>query len=350
MKGRAYIPTSLGIRWRLSDSDEVDRWISDCDRSDDPQSVDEGVDEGAVGGGELSEERGESQAVEALEDLKCVVTLGLQMAACLPFNTRAILVSLLMAICVQELVLLGVYSTPAVELERQRTLDFILEKGQKEVAQLEACGQSCSALRRLRKMLPLMQHIRNAPSEPNPTELGVEATISHRRVVECKWALQQLKPWIEGSIPTPRGIVDKVLQLLAFARRSGKGRVTANNVTYSWLDMVQQQVNFAGIAKPREDAGTSTRMAVGEQLDFLSKRYGRLSKALTHSIQSALSDTPLEEPRQEHHQQDAQQLLQNQNIVHQQQHQWTNHPSNINPGPSSILQPLAEQPPAQTAG
>ncbi|CDJ36513.1 LOW QUALITY PROTEIN: uncharacterized protein EMH_0088600 [Eimeria mitis] len=133
---KALFPILFGSRGKraLSDSDLEEQSIRVC--------IEEEIDESdeSSGGAEArpTEVAGEATALEALEELRSLITLGVQTAPHVPLERRAALVVLLLTICTQELALYGVYSTARTEVERQMTIDFVLAVGQQALSQLGA--------------------------------------------------------------------------------------------------------------------------------------------------------------------------------------------------------------------
>ena len=192
---------SLGKR-ALSNSD-VEEQLVVCIQEEDENIEGQAGEAGAGAEGRPSGFSAEARALATLEQLRWIMDLGKQTSPYLAEEKKAFLCVLLFTICTQELILYGVHSTPAVELERQQTMDYILREGKRAVEQLEAGGQSSNAARRAKKVLKLLEKFRTPPWESNPKHLDVEARISAYRIFQCKYALEQLQPWVGSSMTIP---------------------------------------------------------------------------------------------------------------------------------------------------
>ncbi|CDJ28461.1 uncharacterized protein EMH_0041050 [Eimeria mitis] len=309
----------------LSSSDLDEEWRKACADEGHEESEDDVGNGDPRHGGDSAEEAGELKALQTLEELVFTWKLGVEALPCLPFDKKAFLVVLLLTICTQQMVLYGIYSTPRIELKRQKTMDFILQRGQQALAELDALDQHSTAASQREKILEILEQFRTPRLESNPpelaVELAVEASICAYRVSQCRQALQQLQPWVKSSMPIPEKVSDRALRVLSYTRLTGKGRLKADPAANSWIETVQSQIPFFGIAEPRnKQRSQAHRRPLEEEMKKLTSRYRRLATALTRSVEQALRDQPLEQHMQEQRQHAEQQPQQDVNPKNQQNH------------------------------
>ncbi|CDI84789.1 hypothetical protein EPH_0013260 [Eimeria praecox] len=267
-------------------------------RGEEDEREDEAGDAGA-GPDEYLIKEGESKALQALEELQHIVTLGVQALPYLSLEKKFPLILFLMRVCTQELILLGIYSTPKVDLKRQGTINFILHQGEQALAQIVPEDPRNNAAYRTNEILRLLGRFRSAPRKSNGEELGVEASISAYRISECKRALEKLQPWVETSIPIPNDVAERVIKTLTFTRGTGKRRMIVDDAARSWVAEVQAR--FGCFALMEKNCGAESNLHKRQfdvEMEELQSRYGRLERSLDCSIQSALSGQP---PKQELH-------------------------------------------------
>ncbi|CDJ50685.1 hypothetical protein EBH_0035450, partial [Eimeria brunetti] len=342
---KALLPRLLGSvgERALSNSDSEEELMDSC-VEDGGESEEEATDVGPMQDKDLSEETGESKALEILEELRGLTTLGLRTVPYVPSNKQAFLLVLLLTICTQELILYGVYSTPEVEVQRQRTMDFVLEQGQDALAHLSTDVINSNAATQAGEMLELLQHFRIPRPGPRPEELFEEASISAYRISECKKALQQLQSWVEKSIPIPGEISRRALRLVTYTRVTGKARLRADAAAHSWLMEIQAQLGLFGIVeKGYKEHLFSYRMSLEQQIKRMKPCYTKLARALAYRVKSALSRQPLEKRLQEPPQQREQQQRQHLQPLTEHPHHPTSQLSKNIAAPISVVEP-AEQP------
>ncbi|CDJ28460.1 uncharacterized protein EMH_0041040 [Eimeria mitis] len=290
---KALLPRLFGSPGKraLSDSDSDEHSVDVC--------IEEEIDEsdGSSGGAEArpTEVAGEATALEALEELRSLITLGVQTAPHVPAESRGVLVVLLLTVCTQELALYGVYSTPQIEVERQRAIDFVLQEGAHALAQLDTL-QAYFTVRRGRDMLELLQRFREAPANADSGGLAVEATISEYRIKQCSYALQQLQPWVQRFTSIPMQVVRAALKLVSCVRHSGKRRLKQDKGASAWVETVQAAHGFFGIAEPayrRKFCRPPKTLA--EEMGEGSRRYHQFRTQLDSSVQLAFA---LQQPGQ----------------------------------------------------
>ncbi|CDJ28223.1 uncharacterized protein EMH_0000590 [Eimeria mitis] len=239
---KALFPRLFGPLGRraLSDSEWEDKWLEECPEYDSEGQEDEGDEEGTWD--EIpAAETGESVALQTLEALRDLMTLGMRTMPHLTFPDRGTLLVLLLTISTQELVLCGVYATPAVEAERQKTVDFIRENGLKELQQLHTTREKCNAKGRAKKMLRLLERFGTSRSVPNLSELAVEASICAYRIAQCYKALEQLQPWVEMDLPIPEKVVEQALAVFSYTRKTAKSRLKLDPAANAWVVDIQGQ-------------------------------------------------------------------------------------------------------------
>ncbi|CDJ58381.1 hypothetical protein EMWEY_00050170 [Eimeria maxima] len=333
----------------LSTSYLEDQWLEGCVEVGDGTNQREAVESGVAGEDVLEQDTGESTALKTLNDLKCILTLGAEIAPSFPSEKMAVLVVLLLTICTQELIFYGVHSTPQVELERQRTLDFILQEGQRALAQLEAVGQSFQTLGRGKEVLQLLEEFRTPQKESNSKELAVEARMSSYRIVQCKEALQQLQPWIQSSISIPEEVAERLLKVVSHTRQAGKARLRRDLNAAAWVEIVQERFGVSTIAeKQRLRRPLPPRLRPEDQIMKYQNHYGLLALALARSIQTARKDQPVEHQRDAQHLHGDQQQQKDNQTLHEQQHPSTSHISDNNDDSRPTPQPAVDQPATAT--
>ncbi|CDI87718.1 Actin associated protein Wsp1, related [Eimeria praecox] len=333
----------------LSNSELEEHWVEICideeggeseeeeeEEEEEESDEEEARDAGARQEGYLGREAGETNALQALEGLRCMLALSMQAFPYISFGKKTTLIVLLVTICTQEVALLGICSTPKVELERQKTMDFILQKGEQAFVQLAVEGRKSNALRRAKKTLRLMEQFRTTPLESNPEELAAKASISGYGILQCSEALKQMQPWVESSTPIPEDVIERALKVLSYTRATGKKRIRVDDAASSWMAEVQARVGFFGIIGKANVKGYPLhRVPLKIEIQKLKPRYEQLARSLVRSIQSALSDQPLEQKlrvqerrlqRKQQQQQVLQPVNQQQQVlqpVNQQQHRST---------------------------
>ncbi|CDJ59071.1 hypothetical protein EMWEY_00055490 [Eimeria maxima] len=330
----------------LSTSYLEDQWLEGCVEVGDGTNQKKAARARGGQKGGVERDTGESTALKTLNDLKCIVTLGVEIAPSLPSEKMAVLVVLLLTICTQELVLYGVHSTPQVELERQRTLNFILQEGRRALAQLEAVGQSYQTLGQGREILQLLEEFRTPQKKSNSKALALEATISSYRIEQCKEALQQLQSWIQSSVSIPEEVAERALNLVSLTRHLGKARLKMDANAGGWVASIQAQLCLFAIAEQhRVRRPFFRRLPAEEEIAKYQARYEPLTQALARSIQTARKHQPVE--HQGHVYGDQQQQKDNQTL-HEQQHPSTSHISDNNDDSRPTPQPAVDQPAAVT--
>ncbi|CDJ36088.1 uncharacterized protein EMH_0061610 [Eimeria mitis] len=326
----------------LSDSDLEDQRVDTCVGEQREAGGDGARYAGEGKEGNTSEEAGELAALQTLEDLRCIVTLGVQTVPYLPFDRNAFLVALVVTICTQELVLYGIYSTPQVEVERQKTMDFILEEARLALAQLDAGGQLSDAAVRAERILELLEEFRTPRPEQNALELAVEASISACRVLPCKEALLQLQPWVKNSTPIPEEVDKRFRRVLTYTRLAGKGRLKADAKAYSWVMMAQTQVGFNVLFESHpEDKFFIHRLSFETEMRKRRPRYKKLARLLASSVEFALSQKPMERHLKEQHQQEQRRREELQQLQPR-QHHWTNQVAASISRPGFVRQPVMQ--------
>ncbi|CDJ50684.1 hypothetical protein EBH_0035440 [Eimeria brunetti] len=341
---KALLPRLLGSvgERALSNSDSEEELMDSC-VEDGGESEEEATDVGPMQDKDLSEETGESKAVQALQKLRYLMTLAVRTVPHLPSVNKSAFVLLLLTISTQELIFYGVYSTPHVEVQRQKTMDFILEQGQQALTQLCVDGGSSNARRRGKRMLRFLEQARTPPAESSRQELFVEATISACRISQCNGALQKLQPWTEGSARIPKEVSERVLKVLSYTRATGKRRLKADVAANSWVEAMQRQVGFAGIFEARYELKSFMyHMPFEEEMGKIALRYGKLARALAHQIKLALRHQPLEHNVQETPHQREQRENQGLQPLNQQHHSTSQLSEHI-AALSSVVEP-AERP------
>ncbi|CDI79633.1 hypothetical protein, conserved [Eimeria acervulina] len=324
---------SLGRR-ALSNPDVEENWVGACIQEEEEEIEGEAGEAAARAEGRPSEEAGETRALEALEGLRCTMSLGVQTLSCLPSHHQAFLLVLLFTICAQELVVYGVYSTPSVELERQKTMDFILSEGKRALAHLDAVTPAG-------RILELLERFRDPQPEWSARCLAVEATISAYRIIQCKKALQQLQPWVKKSTPIPQAVCNRAFSVIAYTRQAGKARLKADVSTSSWVERMQAQLGFFGIFGPNYgEKYFFCPRSFEKEMMRLEIRFKRFERALAKNIRVALSRQPLEQNLEEQRQPQYQEQQQQHNIPQlcEQQHLPTCQHSEHSTTPSSVLQ------------
>ncbi|CDJ49331.1 hypothetical protein EBH_0083050 [Eimeria brunetti] len=326
----------------LSNADLEEQRTGACVDGEKGESKKEAGDAGSSHEGSSADGTGESKALQALDELRCVLTLGLKAVPHLSnFSMKASLVLLLLTICAQEIALYGVYWTPSIELERQKTLDFVLQEGDQAVAQLYNSQEKSTAKGRAKQMLLLLEQFRDhVPWHPKQGELLVEARISAYRVSECKKALEQLQSWVTQSIPFPKKVITEVFRVVSFTRRTGRGRLKADDTADSWIEAVQARVGFYGIAQPNKKRKSSRhRLPFDDEMQILTTRYGKHHRALARCIGSVSSHEAVEHGQHVQDQQQEQKQEEDTKPLYQQQLPLTSQGLEHSAPPRSVLRP-----------
>ncbi|CDJ60077.1 hypothetical protein, conserved, partial [Eimeria maxima] len=301
----------------------------------------EAVESGVAGEDVLEQDTGESTALKTLNDLKCIVTLGMQTAPYLPSEHSASLVALLFTVCTQELVLYGVYSTPEVELERQRILHFVLQEGQRALAYLESGNEGLNAGRRLGNTIKLLEEFRTPQQEPIPKDLAVEANISAYRIFHCKSALEKLQPWVHNKLPIPEEVSERAVKVVSYTRQSCKVRIKRDVVLAEWVHAVQAKVDFFGLTEGRSpQKRPKGRMPPAELMPILEERYSRLGRGLAKSVNRATGNHTFKHRHQELGKQSEQQHHKDSNAVAETLEQLATVGADVGPSISHPPMPL----------
>ncbi|CDJ52786.1 hypothetical protein EBH_0004960 [Eimeria brunetti] len=339
---KALLPKLFGsLRKRaLSNSGLEEQWIDNCgEKAEEEDSETEAAHSGPRQEEQPSQETGQSKALQALEDLRGLMTLGIQTVKHLDSERKAILIVLLLTLCTEELVLYGVFSTPGVELERQKTIDFILKQVRCALKTLDVGSQRANTLQRIEQNITLLEQFRSPPPESNQEELFVEASISACRISRCKEALQRLQFWVQSSVEIPSEVGEQTLKFLSYTRQAGKDRLKRNSATSAWLEAMQAKINYYGISEKigRQKSSTS-RLPLDREMRKLLSRYKRLEKRLSDSIIAALGHQPEQHLEQQRMQQEQRQQGDIQPLHEQGRHPSTQR-SEDTIAPSSFLKP-----------
>ncbi|CDJ52785.1 hypothetical protein EBH_0004950 [Eimeria brunetti] len=277
----------------LADSDLEEEWAGGCsDEMDEGGDEDEAREEGEKQAEGATEEGGEAKALQALALLKELMTLGLQTTACLKTGDRAVLLALLLTISSQELIMYSVHSTDRVEQERQKTLNFIMERGGKALLQLKINYRIYRTLRRGGEMLKLLEQFRTPRRKSSPKELAEEAHISAYRLSHCVKALKQLRPWTRNSTPLPNAVTERFLKVLSYARHAGKSRIRGNTFVCNWVDTVQTQLDFFGILEQPSKRRYMDLPPFREDMRIRMPRFNKRANALALAVEEALKSHP----------------------------------------------------------
>ncbi|CDI86418.1 hypothetical protein, conserved [Eimeria praecox] len=326
---------SVGKR-ALSGSELEAQWVEACaereeeeDDDDDEEEEEEKGEEKAGGARareeeDTSQETGESEALRVLDELRSIMALGLETVPHLPCDKKAALFVLLLTICTQEVAFYGVYSTPRVEQERVKTIDFLLKLGREALEKLQEDGESFQKVGRGTDMLNLLELFKTPGTGQFGEQLPAEAKISVFRISESKEALEQLQPWVERSVAIPEDVSERAIKVVSYTRHEAKHRLKADANTKSYVEEKQTRLGFFGIFQHRQDEKTPpASLSATKEARRLRKGYKRRAAQLASSIKSALSHPQLEQTVQEQRVQEQPQELQ----PLQEQHHSTSQPA-----------------------
>ncbi|CDJ36182.1 LOW QUALITY PROTEIN: uncharacterized protein EMH_0067900 [Eimeria mitis] len=332
---------SLGRR-ALSDSELEDKWLDECSDEEEEGWEDEG-DEGGGSDEIPAAETGEPVALQTLEELRGLMTLGVETTSCLRVEYRGFMLLLLLTISTQELALYGIHSTPEVEVERQRTLDFIVEKGRRALAELDVCDQSSNAASKAEGMLKILEEFRTPRPGSNAGELAVQAKLSEYRISQCRDSLQQLQHWVQNSLPIPEAVSKRALRIVISTRIAGKSKIMGHMNTKSWVEELQRQHNFFEIIEPRPQGTRLTpRTSFRKEIRRVEKSYTRLARLLAEDVRAALNQQPAELRLKGQHQQGEHRQQQDRQSLQPQHHQLTQQTAVNIAGTGSVLRPAEE--------
>ncbi|CDJ36753.1 uncharacterized protein EMH_0095310 [Eimeria mitis] len=271
------------------------------------------------------------------------MTLGVQTMPYLAFHARVTLLVMLLTISTQELVLCGVYATPEVEAERQKTVDFIVEKGWEALRRVYNTRNAYHTQEKGRRMLILLEQCRTPRPESNPSELAVEASICLYRISQCYEALGQLQPWVGRSLPIPEQVSKQAFNAFSYAQNAGKCRLKGDVAASSWVEEIQTQTGCMDLVEPSYRLGRLTyRLPFSEEMKKNKQRFGRAARGLRRSIELALSNEPLEQRMQVQRHDVELRQQQGRKPLRQQQHPFAGEVPETIAGPSSIIRPVGQ--------